>query len=208
MRAPTDADTDRIVLTEAGSEMEGIIAGMSFEKVKKSGGSHGQALVKENGKKYLIAGTLTGDVYRVDLATGKKEGPIKVGQKFCGAITGPDGNIYFEDMADGNVYVFDPVKLKTVEAMPVGNAVCGIQWTKNAKKAYITDMPTGTVYVYDWTTKKKIKDITSPRDDLYPSGPDDPGRQGTVGQRPQRVRSRPETALQTEPDRHHRYRHG
>jgi hypothetical protein len=162
LREPTDADTDRIVLTEAGSEMEGIIAGMSFEQIKKSGGSHGQALLKEGGKKYLIAGTLAGDVYKVDLATGKKEGPIKVGEKFCGAVTGPDGNVYFEDMADGKVYVFDPVKLKTVDAMPVGNAVCGIQWTKNNKKAYITDMPSGTVYVYDWTTKKKIKDITSP----------------------------------------------
>jgi len=162
LRPPTDADKDRIVLTEAGSEMEGVIAGMSFEEVKKSGGSHGQAMVKEGAKKYLIAGTLAGDAYKVDLATGKKEGPIKVGQKFCGAITGPDGNIYFEDMADGHVYIFDPVKLKTVDKMPVGNAICGIQWTKNNKKAYITDMPSGTVYVYDWTTKKKIKDITSP----------------------------------------------
>ncbi|MEJ2690798.1 MAG: hypothetical protein P8130_12790 [Deltaproteobacteria bacterium] len=162
MRAPTDADTDRIVLTEAGSEMEGVIAGMSFEKVKKSGGSHGQAMVTEKNEKYLIAGTLNGDVYRVNMATGAKEGPIKVGEKFCGAIKGPDGNIYFEDMADGHIYVFDPYKLKTVEKMPAGKAVCGIQWTKNAKKAYITDMPTGTVFVYDWTTKKKIKDITSP----------------------------------------------
>ena len=162
MRPPTDADTDRIVLTEAGSEMEGVIAGMNFEQVKKAGGSHGQAMVKESGQKYLIAGTLNGDAYRVNLATGEKEGPIKVGQKFCGAIKGPDGNIYFEDMADGNVYVFDPYKLKTVEKMPVGNAVCGIQWTKNAEKAYITDMPSGTVYVYNWITKKKIKDITSP----------------------------------------------
>ena len=79
MRPPTDADTDRIVLTEAGSEMEGVIAGMNFEQVKKAGGSHGQAMVKESGQKYLIAGTLNGDAYRVNLATGEKEGPIKVG---------------------------------------------------------------------------------------------------------------------------------
>ncbi|HSB34098.1 MAG TPA: YncE family protein, partial [Nitrospirota bacterium] len=164
MKAPTDVEKDRIVLSEAGSEMEGKIAGMSFEEVKKSGGSHGQALVTEKGKKVLVAGTLAGNVYKVDLATMKKEGPIKVGEKFCGAIAGPDGNIYFEDMADGNVYVFDSNTLKTVDKMPVGKAVCGIQWTKNAKKAYITDMPTGIVYVYDWSgkEKKKIKEITSP----------------------------------------------
>ncbi|HET6515973.1 MAG TPA: YncE family protein [Thermodesulfovibrionales bacterium] len=162
MKPPTDMEKGRIVLTEAGSEMEGKIAGMSFEEVKKAGGTHGQAIVAEKGKKVLVAGTLSGDVYKIDLATGKKSGPYKVGEKFCGAVVGPDGNIYFEDMADGNVYVWDSQKLKTVDKMPVGKAVCGIQWTKNNKKAYITDMPTGTVYVYDWTTKKKIKEITSP----------------------------------------------
>jgi DNA-binding beta-propeller fold protein YncE len=162
MKSPTDVEKDRIVLTEAGSEMEGKIAGMDFEQTKKAGGSHGQVLVSEKGHKVLVAGTLSGNVYKIDLVSGKKEGPFKVGQKFCGAIAGPDGNIYFEDMTDGHVYVWDSKTLKTVDKMPVGKAVCGIQWTKNGKKAYITDMPTGTVYVYDWKTKKKIKEITSP----------------------------------------------
>jgi WD40 repeat protein len=162
MKSPMDMEKGRIVLTEAGSEMEGKIAGMSFEEVKKSGGTHGQALVTEKGEKVLVAGTLSGDIYKVNLATGKKDGPYKVGEKFCGAIVGPDGNIYLQDMANGNVYVWDSNKLKTVDKMPVGKAVCGIQWTKNNKKAYITDMPTGVVYVYDWTTKKKIKEISSP----------------------------------------------
>lgn len=162
LKPPTDMEKGRIVLTEAGGEMEGKIAGMSFEEVKAGGGTHGQAIVKEKGKKVMVAGTLNGNVYKVDLATGKKEGPYKVGEKFCGAIVGPDGKVYLEDMANGNIYVWDSTKLKAVDKMPVGKAVCGIQWTKNSKKAYITDMPTGTVYVYDWTTKKKIKDITSP----------------------------------------------
>jgi len=162
MKSPTDVEKDRIVLTEAGSEMEGKIAGMSFEEIKKAGGTHGQAIITDKKKKILVAGTLDGNVYKIDLSTGKKEGPFKVGEKFCGSILGPDGNIYFEDMANGNVYAWDAKKLKTVEKMPVGKAVCGIQWTKNHKKAYITDMPTGIVYVYDWKTKKEIKQIASP----------------------------------------------
>jgi hypothetical protein len=165
-KAPTDIEKDRIVLVEAGSEMEGKIAGMSFEEVKKSGGSHGQELMMEKGHKVLVAGTLGGDVYKVELdkdgRTAKKEGPFKVGEKFCGAIAGADGNIYFEDMANGSVYVWDAKTLKTVDKMPVGKAVCGIQWTKNNKKAYISDMPTGIVYVYDWKKKKEIKQISSP----------------------------------------------
>jgi len=162
MKPPTDMEKGRIVLTEAGSEMEGKIAGMSFEEIKKAGGTHGQAIVSEKGKKVLVAGTLSGDVYKVDLASGKKTGPYKVGEKFCGTIVGPDGNIYLEDMANGHVYIWDSRKLKTVDKMPVGKAVCGIQWTKNAKKAYVTDMPTGVVYVINWKTKKTIKEISSP----------------------------------------------
>jgi len=162
MVPPVDAEKDRIVLTEAGSEMEGVIAGMSFEEVKQAGGSHGQAMVEEGGQKVLVAGTLNGDVFKVNLATGEKQGPFKVGKKFCGAIAGPDGNIYFEDMADGHVYIWDSGTLKTVDAMPVGAAICGIQWTKSVDKAYISDMPTGIVYVYDWKTKKEIKQIKSP----------------------------------------------
>ena len=162
MKAPTDIEKDRIVLVEAGSEMEGKIAGMDFESAKKAGGSHGQLLTNEGGKKVLVAGTLSGNVYKVDVATGKKEGPFKVGDKFCGAIAGPDGNVYFEDMANGSVYVWDSKTLKTVDKMPVGAAVCGIQWTKNGKKAYISDMPQGIIFVYDWKTKKEIKQIKSP----------------------------------------------
>jgi len=161
MKSPTDLETGRVVITEAGTEMEGKIAGMSFEEVKKAGGTHGQALVTEGGKKVLVVGTLSGDVYKVDLATGKKSGPYKVGEKFCGAIV-HDGKVYLEDMANGNVYEWDYKKLKTVDTMPIGKAVCGIQWTKNNEKAYVTDMPTGTVYVIDWKTKKTIKEITSP----------------------------------------------
>ena len=166
MKAPSDIEKDRIVLVEAGSEMEGKVAGIDFEATKKAGGSHGQEMIMEGKKKVLVAGTLSGNVYKIELdakgRAAKKSGPYKVGQKFCGAIAGPDGNIYFEDMTDGNVYVWDAKTLKAVDKMPVGMAVCGIQWTKNNKKAYITDMPTGTVFVYDWTTKKEIKKINDP----------------------------------------------
>ncbi len=161
-KSPSDIEKDRIVLTEAGSEMEGKIAGMDFETVKKAGGTHGQMITMEQGKKVMVAGTLAGNVYKIDMATGKKEGPYKVGEKFCGAIAGPDGNIYFEDMADGNSYVWDSKTLKTVDKMPIGHAICGMQWTHNNAKAYVTDMPAGIVYVIDWKTKKKIKEITSP----------------------------------------------
>ena len=160
LKEPTDIEKDRIVITEAGSEMEGKIAGMDFAAVKKSGGSHGSVLID----KTLYVGLLNGTVVTYDLKTGKKSAPIQVGKKFCDAVAGPDGNIYLEDMADGHVYIFDPKGLKTVDQMPVegGAAVCGIAWTKNHDKAYISDMPQGKVFVVDWKTKKTVKTITDP----------------------------------------------
>ncbi|HUJ19377.1 MAG TPA: cytochrome D1 domain-containing protein [Nitrospirota bacterium] len=158
LNPPTDIEKDRIVLTEAGSEMEGKIAGMDFEQTKKGGGSHGSAIV--GGK--LYAGLLNGKVIVVDMKTRKKIETLDVGKKFCDAVVGPDGNIYFEDMADGNVYVWDPKGMKTVDKMPVGKAVCGIAWTKGLDKAYVSDMPLGVIYVLDWKTKKTIKEIKDP----------------------------------------------
>jgi DNA-binding beta-propeller fold protein YncE len=158
MKPPTDIDKDRIVITEAGSEMEGVIAGMKFEDVKKAGGTHGSAFV---GNK-LVVGLLNGDVVVYDMKTGKKSKPMPVGKKFCDAVVGPDGNVYLEDMADGNVYVWSPKGLKTVDKLPVGKSVCGIAWTRNHDKAYVSDMPQGIVYVLDWKTKKTIKEIKDP----------------------------------------------
>jgi len=158
LKAPVDPDKDRIVITEAGSEMEGKVAGMDMEEAKKGGGSHGSAFI--DGKLYV--GLLNGKVVVYDTATGKKSAPMDVGKKFCDAAQGPDGNIYFEDMADGNVYVWDPQKQKTVDTMPVGKAVCGIAWTKSQDKAYVADMVQGSIFVIDWKTKKTIKQIKDP----------------------------------------------
>lgn len=155
LKPPTDIDKDRIVITEAGSEMEGKVAGMDFEAVKKAGGSHGAALIGNT----LYVGLLNGTLVTYDLKTGKKSAPVQVGKKFCDAVVGPDGNLYLEDMADGNVYVWDPKGMKAVDKLPVGKAVCGIAWTKGLDKAYVSDMPQGIVYVIDWKTKKTIKEI-------------------------------------------------
>jgi DNA-binding beta-propeller fold protein YncE len=156
MRPPTE-EKDRIVITDAGGELEGVTAGMTLDEGHKNpgGGSHGSALVG----KTLVVGLLNGKVVNYDIATGKKAAAIDVGKKFCDVIVGPDGLLYMEDMADGHVYVWDAKGMKLVDKMPIGAAVCGIAWTKNNEKAYISDMPLGIVYVLDWKTKKKIGEI-------------------------------------------------
>ena len=152
-------DLDRIVVTGAGGELEGQIAGLSLDPAHKSsgGGTHGAALIGRD----LYAGLLNGKVMKYNLDTQKLVDLGQVGKKFCGAIPGPDGDIYYEDMADGHVYVFDPAKDKAADSFPVGMAVCGIGWDKGDKHAFVSDMVQGKVFVLDWKTKKIVKTIDS-----------------------------------------------
>jgi len=150
-------DLDRIVITGAGGELEGKIAGLQLDAEHKGagGGTHGQAMVGRN----MYVGLLNGKMMKYDLDKGELKDLGQVGQKFCGTVSGPGGNLYCEDMADGKVYVFDPSKDKAADVIPVGMSVCGIGWDKGDKHAFVSDMVQGKVFVLDWKTKKTIKDI-------------------------------------------------
>ncbi|MDA8174648.1 MAG: hypothetical protein M0018_08675 [Nitrospiraceae bacterium] len=159
MKSPVSIQNDRITITNSGSEMEGKIAGMSFEKIKRGGGIHASAIVGDK----LYVGLLDGRMVVHNLKTGMNSEPVQIGQKICDVMKGPDNSLYLEDMADGHIYQWNYKKAKLVDDIPVGAAVCGIQWVHNNKVAYVADMPTGTIYVLDWTTKKVVKKITDPQ---------------------------------------------
>lgn len=150
-------DLTRIVITGAGGEIAGVIAGMVLDPSAKEagGGTHGQALVGRN----LYVGLLNGKVMKYNLDTEELKDLGQVGKKFCGAVAGPDGNVYYEDMADGNVYAFSPSKEKAADVIPVGKAVCGIGWGKDNKKAFVSDMVMGSVFVLDWAGNKRTVNV-------------------------------------------------
>jgi DNA-binding beta-propeller fold protein YncE len=142
-----------------GSETAGVIAGMDIGEMtgegmpEKQGGTHGAALLADG--ETLVVGTLGGQVYEINAKTKKTlAGPIDVGEKFCDAVLGPDGNVYLEDMANGNLYVYDPSTDTTADVIPTGDnndaisSVCGIDWLDDGTML-ITDMPSGTVYHID-----------------------------------------------------------
>ncbi len=141
-----------------GSETAGVLAGMDIGEMTgegmpvRQGGTHGAALLAD--KETLVVGTLGGQVYEVNLKTKKTTGPVDVGIKFCDAMLGPDGKVYLEDMADGNIYVYDPDTGTTADIIPTGDnndaisSVCGIDWLDDGTML-ITDMPSGIVYHID-----------------------------------------------------------
>ncbi|HLB25198.1 MAG TPA: cytochrome D1 domain-containing protein, partial [Nitrospirota bacterium] len=148
------------VLNLANGELDRINvtppAGLNAEgKPNPIVGTHGQVLKGRD----LYIGLLNGKIMKYNLDSGELKELAQHGKKLCGAVTGPDGNIYFEDMADGNVYVFDPVKDKPSDVIPVGKSLCGIGWDKSGRYAFVTDMIQGNVYVLDMKTKRTIKTI-------------------------------------------------
>lgn len=64
-------------------------------------------------------------------------------------------------MKDGKVYVYDPVKHKLVDSFPVAKSICGINFSKDGKTAYVSDMPGGFVAVVDVKTKKVVSKINN-----------------------------------------------
>jgi hypothetical protein len=78
--------------------MEGKIAGMDFEAVKKSGGSHGSTLID----KTLYVGLLNGSVVTYNLTTGKKSNP-SLSERNSATLLSVLTATSTEDMADGHV---------------------------------------------------------------------------------------------------------
>lgn len=147
----------RLKITQAGSEMEGVIAGQAMGSVEKGGGMHGVALSPD--KKKLYVGLLNGRMVTYDFATEKLSDPMLVGKKVCGMEWSSDGYLYLGDMADGSLYAWDTKANRLANKIPVSKAICGIQWSKDGKYAYLSDMVLGTVEVMDWSSKKIIKKI-------------------------------------------------
>jgi YVTN family beta-propeller protein len=110
--------------------------------------------------KTLYYGSLSGYVYTIDVATKEIiKGPTKIGNKFCGSPWF-NGKIYFADMKDSNVYVYDPATDSLADMIEVGaKSTCGVVITKDGKYMYTVDMPGGFVQVIDMATKKVIGKI-------------------------------------------------
>lgn len=125
------------------------------------GGTHGLAL-DPNNPNFAVGGTLGGQA-RVfsDLEAGKKSELMDVGEKFCDTIWGPQGFVYFTDMANGKIYKFDPDKQEVADVIlaksPDGSeqakSICGIQFLdEQGKMAILADMPQGKIFLTNMKT--------------------------------------------------------
>lgn len=98
--------------------------------------------------------SLDGEGTEIDLKEGKVSPWMKIGKQHCGSAIAPDGTIWVSDMTDGHIYVYDPKKHKLKDSFPVSKSTCMIAFSKDGKKAYVTDMVGAYVSVVDVKTKK------------------------------------------------------
>lgn len=122
-------------------------------------GKPSDAVTVSNDGKTLYVFSLDGNAKEIDVASGKQTEWVKLGQKHCGSNYAPDGTIWVSDMKDGKVYVYDPDKHKLVDSFPVAKSTCGVNFSKDGKHAYVSDMPGGFVAVVDVATKKVVSKI-------------------------------------------------
>ncbi len=107
----------------------------------------------------LFTFSLDGYAKQINVNTGKQTAWTRLGQKHCGSNYAPDGTIWVSDMKDGKIYVYDPKKNKLVDSFPVAKSICGINFSKDGKYCYVSDMPGGFISVVNVRTKKVVSKI-------------------------------------------------
>ncbi|MEO5356975.1 MAG: hypothetical protein H7844_06720 [Nitrospirae bacterium YQR-1] len=117
-------------------------------------GKPSDALILSKDAKTIITFSLDGHSMEIDIASGKMSEWQKLGKKHCGSAYAPDGTIWVSDMADGNVYIYDPKTKKLVDSFNVSKSICGITFSKDGKIAYVTDMPGAFISIVDVASKK------------------------------------------------------
>ncbi len=122
-------------------------------------GKPSDALTVSADKKTLYAFSLDGFSKEISLETGAQTEWAKLGKKHCGSNIAPDGTIWVSDMADGNIYVYDPKTKKLADSFPVSKSTCAVTFSKDGKVAYVSDMPGGFTSIVDVKTKKVIDKI-------------------------------------------------
>lgn len=114
--------------------------------------------VSDDGKMMYVF-SLDGHAKEINLVSGKQTDWMKLGNKHCGSMTAPDGTVWVSDMKDGSIYIYDPKKKKLADVIKVSKSICGIDFSKDGKKAYVSDMPGGFVSIVDVKKKKVIGKI-------------------------------------------------
>jgi YVTN family beta-propeller protein len=118
-----------------------------------------------NGR-YLIASCeFSGDMVKVDVATHKVLGTLKLGARAMpqDVRLSPDGSVFYAaDMMGNGVHVIDGDAFKVLEFIPTGKGTHGLYFSRDSKWLYISNRGEGTISLVDVKTRKVEKKWTIP----------------------------------------------
>jgi YVTN family beta-propeller protein len=106
--------------------------------------------------RYLVASCeFSGDVVKVDVATHRVLGTLKLSSRAMPQDTrlAPDGRVFFvADMAGNGVHMIDGDTLKSIGFVPTGRGAHGLYFSRDSKWLYVSNRGEGTVSVIDVQT--------------------------------------------------------
>jgi YVTN family beta-propeller protein len=116
--------------------------------------------VGPQGRRLLISGFGTGQVYLADTKTGRKLGTLKIGELVQGVKIAPGGKLALAaDTPGDSVKVIDLDTMKVTQTIPVGKSPHNIAFSRDGKIAYVTVQGANKLAVVDMVSFKKMRDI-------------------------------------------------
>lgn len=110
-----------------------------------------------NGRVMLASCEFSGWVVRIDLATLKVTGELKVGGMPVDVRSSPDGTVmYVANQGRGGVSVIDPVSMQETGFIPTGRGAHGLYPSRDGTRLYVSNRLAGSVSVIDFASKRVV----------------------------------------------------
>lgn len=106
--------------------------------------------------RYLLASCeYSGWVVKVDVATMRIVGELRVGGFPIDVKLAPDGTVFYvTNQGRHGVSVIDPVAMREVGFLPTGRGAHGLYLSRDTRRLYVTNRRDGTISVIDLATRR------------------------------------------------------
>jgi YVTN family beta-propeller protein len=110
-----------------------------------------------NGKVMIASCEFSGWLVRIDVATMRITGELRVGGMPVDVRSSPDGRVmYVANQGRGGVSIVDPVSMQEIGFVPTGSGAHGLYPSRDGTKLYVSNRMAGSVSVIDFATRSVV----------------------------------------------------
>jgi len=157
-----------------------MISGATVGRLPMPNNEQADALQMSTDKKYIFYPTWDQSMlYTIDIQDRLKPKVVAETKIFgdptrhCGTDIGPDGNLYFSSMAQGDVHkvdISDPLKPKLMDRNYKSTYLCNVKVVDNGNKVITTDMKEHKLFLYNSKTGERLKELKPGGDEFLHRG--------------------------------------